>query len=142
MSKLRQRDCRNQSARIHSQPRRLPTIKFPRHSQQRPKRSVATPRRRSSAYASRPRTYQDRTEQQTYELFTLPRIKTYRLVANKRIFPPEDHPDPFLTYHYDYNQIDHELSDILLLKSKTRTFFVVKNLLLLPCCKIYFIILK
>ena len=37
----------------------------------------------------------------TYELFTLPRQKTYRLVANKRIFPPEDHPDPFLTYPMD-----------------------------------------
>ena len=44
----------------------------------------------------------------TYELFTLPRHKTYRLVANKRVFPPSDdptEPDPFVTYPYGYHQV-------------------------------------
>ena len=50
----------------------------------------------------------------TYELFTLPRHKTYRLVANKRIFPPPDHPDPFLTFPYGYNHVDPELLELLI----------------------------
>ena len=40
----------------------------------------------------------------TYELFTQPRHKTYRLVVNKRFFPPRDHPNPFITYPYGYFQ--------------------------------------
>ena len=50
----------------------------------------------------------------TYELFTMPRHKTYRLVANKRLFLPADHPDPFVTYPYGYNQIDPEHLNLLL----------------------------
>ena len=33
----------------------------------------------------------------TYELFTLPRQKAYRLVANKRVFAPADQPDPSIS---------------------------------------------
>ena len=50
----------------------------------------------------------------TYELFTLPQHKTYRLVANKRVFPPADHPDPFLTYPYGYHHVDPDLLALLL----------------------------
>ena len=50
----------------------------------------------------------------TYELFTLPRQKTYRLVANKRIFPPEDHHYPYLTYPYGYHQVDREMLEMVM----------------------------
>ena len=50
----------------------------------------------------------------TYELFTLPRHKRYRLVANKRVFPSADHPDPFLTYPYGYHHVDPDLLALLL----------------------------
>ena len=47
----------------------------------------------------------------TYELFTLPRHKTYRLVANKRIFPPAEHPDPYTSYPYGYRFPEEELQE-------------------------------
>ena len=49
----------------------------------------------------------------TYDLFTQPRHKTYRLVANKRVFHP-DHADPFLTFPYGYSEIDPEHLNMLL----------------------------
>ena len=58
----------------------------------------------------------------TYELFTYPRHKTYRLVANKRVFhcrddveeEEEDGTDPFVTFPYGYSNVDPEHLDILL----------------------------
>ena len=51
-----------------------------------------------------------------YELYTQPRHKTYRLVANKRVFhhrddteEEEDDTDPFLTFPYGYSDVNPEL---------------------------------
>ena len=59
-------------------------------------------------------------DSKTYTLYTMPRHKTYRLVTNKRIFPPADHPDPFLTYPYGYNQIAR-------LKEVCKYYFIIPN---------------
>ena len=50
----------------------------------------------------------------TYELFTLPRHKTYRLVTNKLVLPPADDPDRFLTYPYGYNYVDPDQLALLI----------------------------
>ena len=49
-----------------------------------------------------------------YKLYTRPRHKTYHLVANKSVFPPADHPDPFLTYPYGLNHVDPDQLALLL----------------------------
>ena len=50
----------------------------------------------------------------TYELFMFPRRKMCRLVANKHVFLPADHPDPFLTYPFGYHHVDPDLLALLL----------------------------